>query len=534
MKLFSRILAALMLTPFAIGATFFDSPAQADTITRGGKMIYARNADSLFLDPVLLERNVDIWVLTNLFDTLLAPAPDGKSVVPNLATGYEVSADGLTFTLKLRPGTKFSDGSPITVGDVKWSLDRARDPNNGAWNFTLESIDSIATQSEDTVILHLKHPDPALTAALAIFNSSIMPEKAFEATPGATDADKAKAFAEHPVGSGSFMLESWQRGTQMVLKRNPNYWQMGADGKPLPYLDEIDFQIIPDDATRVLKLQGGEIDGAEFIPYSRVAELSGDSNINMELFPSTKVTYLSLNIRPTLKDGKPNPLGDERVRQALNYAIDKTALIKIVTFDVGKPMQSYMSSSTPLFNGAGPAYAFDLDKAKALLKDAGMADGFELSAMVLAGNADDIATLSTVQQMWAALGVKLSIEQADNATMVARYDGDDFQIQAGYWTDDIADPSEITSYFAYFPTTESQHSGYNDPTIQDLYLQSGKEPDKAKRAAMYAKIQDIYMKAAPIMFLYESPYTVALRKSVKDFVQIPLGNNIFLRAHIEP
>ena len=84
------------------------------------------------------------------------------------------------------------------------------------------------------------------------------------------------------------MFDSWQRGTQMVIKRNPYYWQMGADGKPLPYLDEVDFPIIPDDATRILKLQAGEVDGAELIPYARVHELQADPNLNMELFPSTR------------------------------------------------------------------------------------------------------------------------------------------------------------------------------------------------------------------------------------------------------
>jgi peptide/nickel transport system substrate-binding protein len=528
MKRLQRLLASLALAGLALFLA-----VDAEALTRGGKMIYARNADSLFLDPVLNERNVDIWILTNLFDTLLEPAPDGRSVVPGLAESYSVSDDGLTFTLKLRAGTRFADGSPVTVGDVKWSLDRARNPKNGTWNFTLESIDSIATQGSDRVVLHLKHPDPALTAALAIFNSSIMPQKLFEAAPGATDADKAKAFAEKPIGSGPFLLASWQRGTEMVLKRNPYYWQPGEDGKPLPYLDELHFQIIPDDATRILKLQAGEVDGAEFIPYSRVAELKGDPSLNMTLFPSTKVTYLSLNIRPKLKNGADNPLADERVRQALNYAIDKEAFIKVVTFDVGKPMRSYMSSSTPLFDGPAPAYAHDLAKARALLAAAGKADGFALTAMALAGSADDTATLSTIQQMWSQLGVKLSIEQADNATMVSRYDAADFQLQTGYWTDDIIDPSEITSYFAYYPTTESQHSGYNDPTIQSLFTASQKEADKAKRADMYKQIQEIYVKAAPIMFLYEAPYTVALRKPVQGFIQIPLGNNVFVRTHLE-
>lgn len=505
----------------------------AEAVTRGGTLVYARYADSLFLDPVLNDANVDIWILTNLYDTLLQPTADGKGVVPGLATEFQVADDGLTFTLKLRPDTKFSDGSPITVDDVKWSLDRARNPKEGIWNFTLESVDSVEAKGGDTVVLHLKHPDPTLSAALATFNSAIMPQKLFEAAPGATDDEKAKAFAEHPVGSGPFMFDSWQRGTELVIKKNPHYWQMGEDGKPLPYLDEVRFPVIPDDATRILKLQAGEVDGAELIPYARVAELKNDPQLDMMLYPSTKVTFLTMNVRPTFKDGSKNVLADEKVRQALNYAIDKKALAKIVTFDVGTPVVSFMSSATPLVNDAGPAYAYDVEKAKALLKEAGVAEGTEVSCIELAGSADETAILSTIQQMWAQVGVKLNIEQLDNATRTARYRAADFQMRVSLWTDDINDPSEITSYFAYFPNIESLHSGYDDKTIDDLYLKSQQEMDKAKRADMYKQIQEIYMKAAPIAFLYESPYPVALRKSVKGFVQIPLGNNIFSGAYLE-
>jgi peptide/nickel transport system substrate-binding protein len=433
----------------------------------------------------------------------------------------------------LRQGTKFSDGSAITAEDVKGTLEPARNPKNGIWNFILESVDSVEIKSPDTVALHLKHPDPTLAAGLATFNTAIMPQKLFDATPGATDEEKAKAFAEHPVGSGPFMFDSWQRGTQMVIKRNPYYWQMGEDGKPLPYLDEVDFPIIPDDATRILKLQAGEVDGAELIPYARVQELKNDPNLNMALFPSTKVTFLTMNVRPQLKDGSANPLADARVRQALNYAVDKAALIKVVTFDVGTPVISYMSSATPLVSGDGPAYPYNPEKAKALLKEAGIAPGTTVSCFALAGSADDNAILSTVQAMWGAVGVTLKIEQVDNATRTARYRAGDFQMRTSLWTDDIADPSEITSYFAYYPLIQSLHGGYEDKTIDSLFEASQKESDKAKRADQYKQIQDIYMKAAPILFLYQSPYPVALRKNVKGFVQIPLGNNIFSGAYKE-
>jgi peptide/nickel transport system substrate-binding protein len=308
---------------------------------------------------------------------------------------------------------------------------------------------------------------------------------------------------------------------------------MGEDGKPLPYLDEVDFPVIPDDATRILKLQAGEVDGAEFIPYARVAELKNDANLDMILFPSTRVAYLTMNVRPTMKDGSANPLSDPRVRQALNYAVDKAALIKIVTQDVGKPMVSFMSSATPLVVDNGPAYPYDLAKAKDLLKQAGIADGTTVSCLALAGNADQIAELSTVQQMWAQVGVKLNIEQVDNPTLTARYRAGDFQMRTAAWTDDIADPSEITSYFAYFPNIESLHSGWQDKNVDKLYEDGQKEADVAKRTDIYKQIQKTYMDAAPIVFLYESGYPVALRKNVKGFVQIPLGNNIFSGAYVE-
>src|SRR4051812_824374 len=232
--------------------------SSAMAVERGGIMTYARYADSLFLDPVLNDANVDIWILSNLYDTLLLPTDDGKGVQPGLATDWKVSEDGLTVTLTLRDGIKFSDGSPITGEDVKFSLERAAVPDT-TWQFLVASIASVATEG-NTVTITLAHPDPAFISALTVFNTGIMPKALFEAEAGATDADKAKAFAEHPVGSGPFMFASWERGSTMKLVKNPYYWDKGEDGQPLPYLDGVTFEVIPDDATRILRLQSGEVD----------------------------------------------------------------------------------------------------------------------------------------------------------------------------------------------------------------------------------------------------------------------------------
>jgi len=508
------------------------SLGQSQAVTRGGQLTYGRYADSLFLDPVLNDANLDIWILTNLYDTLLQPTDDGKSVRPGLASTYVVSGDGKSMRLVLRSGIRFADGSPITSADVKWSLDRARNPDNGAWNGLLESIQSVAANG-NVVTLTLKHPDPTLPSALATFNSAIMPQKLFAAAPGANDAAKAKAFAEKPVGSGPFVLSEWKRGSYMVLKRNPYYWKKGEDGKALPYLDTLRFEIIPDDNTRILKLQAGEIQGAEFIPLSRVAELKASPKLNMMLFPSTKVNDIIMNNRPKLKDGTANPLSDVRVRQALNYAVNRDALIALVTFGTGKPMKSYMSSATPLFDASQKGYTYDPAKAKALLAAAGYKNGIDVTSMATSGSADDQALLTALQQMWGAVGVRLKIEQLDAATKTARYRANDFQMRTGAWTDDIADPSEITGYYAVSGATEAAHTGFRSDAIEKLFDQSQQETSRVKRAGLYRQIQTLYTNAAPTVYLFETPYPVALTKNVKGFIQIPLGYNIFERTSIE-
>jgi peptide/nickel transport system substrate-binding protein len=501
-------------------------------VERGGVMTYARFADSLYLEPVLNDGNVDIWVLSNIYDTLLLPTDDGQGVKPGLATEWSVAADGLSVTVKLRDGIKFSDGSPITAEDVKWSLERAANPDNGIWNFLLGSVGSVDVKDPGTVVINLKHADPAIISALTVFNTAIMPKAQFEKSPGTTDAEKALAFAEHPVGSGPFAFASWERGSVMKLVKNQYYWDKGEDGQPLPYLDGVTFEIIPDDATRILRLQSGEIHGAEFIPYSRVTELKSAPGINMEMLPSTRVQYITQNVRPQL-NGKDNPLSNPKVRQAMNYAANKEAIIQIVTHGAGTPLTSYMSTATPLHAGDKPLYPYDLEKAKALMTEAGFTNGFSTSLLIRAGNQDEMGMGTALQQMWGQIGIKLELKQVDNASLTEQYRAGTFDMRVAIWTDDIADPSEITSYFAYSPTIDALHSGWKNEEVDKLFEASQKEVDPEKRKQQYARIQEIFNAEGPTVPLYQTPYPVALSDKAKGFIQIPLGNNIFRSAWIE-
>ena len=504
----------------------------ATALERGGVMSYGRYTDSMFLDPVLNDANVDIWIMGNIYDTLIVPTDDGKGLKPGLATDWSVSPAGDVVTLKLREGVSFSDGSAMTASDVVWSFNRAKNPDNGIWYFLLASVDTVVATDSSTIQLNLKYSDPTILAALSVFNAAVMPQKLFEAMEGKTDAEKAQNFGKNPIGTGPFMLESWDRGSVMKLVKNPHYWGVGEDGQPLPYLDGVTFEVIPDDATRILKLQSGGLDGAEFIPFARVNELDADPEINMELYPGTRVNNVILNVRPEL-NGVENPLSDELVRQAMNYATNKQALIQVVTYGVGTPMSSFMASATPMHSGDSPLFPYDLEKAKSLLAESAYPDGFSSSILIIAGNQDGVAVATALQQMWGAIGIDLEIKQVDNASRTEQYRNGTFTMRTGGWTNDIADPSQISSYYAYSPTIDAVHSGWKSDEVDELFEASQQEMDLGKRAAQFARIQEIFNASGPTIPTYETPYPVALRDVVHGFHQIPLGNNVFREVWLD-
>lgn len=501
---------------------------------RGGVLNFARYDGSKLIDPIYADRNPDIWMVLNLFDTLLT-MKDGAPA-DNLTKSHELSADGLTLTLTLRDDVKFADGTPMTGADVVFSLDRARNKDLTSWADLISSIDKVSAEG-NVVTVALKRPDPAILSMLATFSTAIVSKAAFDAAPGATDQEKAAAIfasGKPGVGSGPFYLSGFSQGATMDFSANPNYWRAGADGKPLPYLDGVHFEIIPDDATRVLKLQSGEVDVAELIPFSRVAELKADPNLKMELFPSTRIIYAPINTRETRADGSFNPLKDVKLRQALNFATDKDALVALVLQGAGAAMSSpLMSSQTPMAVDMSPLYGYDIEKAKALAAEAGIQPDTPLTFTTLAGSADDATVFAALQQMWAPLGVNLVVEQVDSATRGAKNKSGEFDIHTYGWSDDVADPAQVVGWLGYNPTANAVGTGWNDETFNDLYEAANAEMDPAKRAEDYKQMQEIYADAAPLLWLYQTPYAVAMSQNVEGYVQLPLGVNKFDEATVK-
>jgi len=468
---------------------------------------FGRYMDAVTPDPVMNDANRDIWYMQQYYSGLLRFTPD-MQVEGDLAERWEVSPDGLTYTFYLRPGLKFADGSPVTPEDWLWSLNRARDPNNGIWWFTLEAVDSIQAD-EQKVVFKLKEPYVPFIFSPALFNAVVMPKAKVEAAGG------WEKFMQSPIGTGPFVMTKWVKNDEMVLERNPYYWQKG-----LPVVDKIVLKTIPDDNARVLALQKGDVDAINFVPKNRVAELQADPNIEVLMFPSTMTNYITLNIRN-------KPLDDKRVRQALSHAIDRNALIKIVNFGIGEPATTFRPRGSLYYNDSLPGWPYDVEKAKALLAEAGYPNGFTITCQIVSGNESDLQIATVVKDMWAKIGVTLNIQQVEPGLWTDNYYKNNFEALINYWTDDIPDPSQETNYAVVFKTAESFHTGFRSDEVDQLAAAALKETNPEKRKQMYWRIQEIFNDETPMLPLWHEPFIVAVRSNVKNFLQTPLGTYVW-------
>ena len=500
-KLFKRFILIALLCMLSVSLV----PGLAAQGDLKDIFIIGRNTDSITLDPAMVDNNIDIWLLNNLYDQLVRLNPKDNTFEPGLATSWTASADLKTYTFTLRDGVKFSDGTLLKASDVKFSLDRARDPKQSSFfNFSLSPIASIDAPDDKTVVIHLTDPSAAILAPLAMFNASVVSQAYFEKVG-------ADAFASAPLGTGPYVLKEWDKGTSVLLEANPNYWEPG-----LPKTKQVEFVTVPDDNTRILQLQSGEIDAMEYVPLSRVTELQNDPNVTVDLFPSTFVQSLLMNTRAA-------PFDDINARKALAAATDYDAILKVVTFGLGTVANSYMSASTPMYDKAATAIPFDLDKAKAYLAQSKTPTGFSFTMTIVGDDQTDIALATAVQAMYAKIGVTVNIEQVDQGVRSDKYNKADFQMLTSYWTDDMADPDEVTTFMAYFPSAGSMQSGFNDAATNQLVVDARTETDPAKRAEMYAQIQQTIDDQVPFINLYYKPFAVGVSRKVHDLVQYPIG-----------
>jgi peptide/nickel transport system substrate-binding protein len=481
--------------------------ALADNVLR-----IAREQDSTTFDPIFTILAPDVWVLNQFYSTLVRANADATDIVPDLAESWEISPDGLAYTFHLRDA-KFSDDTPVLASDVAFSLTRLRDAEAAPMRSLYQVISAIETPDDRTVILKLSKPYTPLMSALAMFAASIVPEHAVK--------EHGDSFGEHPVGSGAFVLKEWRRGESVVLERNPLYWEEG-----LPKLDGVEWIYVPNDNTRMLKLTAGEVEAATFVPWNQIKDLQADPNISVQLDKSTRMDHILINHAHA-------PLDNKSVRQALNMAIDQKAIVDVVTFGYGTPANSFFPLDGMYYNPENPNYAYDPDKAKAMLDEAGVSD-LSLDFVLVAGDSahDQIGVL--VKDQLAKVGVNVNLVKMEGGQQWDALIAGEYDIGVMWWVNDIFDPDQKAQFcVSGDPENRSYYTNYKNPAVTDLVNAAAVELDPIKRKAMYYDIQRMAKDDVHWIDLYYSPFRNASRTSVKGFVQNPLGRYMLETAYIE-
>jgi peptide/nickel transport system substrate-binding protein len=501
------LIAASALTVLAACGAGSGGPGGATSgggPVHGGNLVIARAADSQSMNNTTVFDNESIWILEQIMQPLYTVTPDGKGVMPWLATGYTVSPDKLTYTFTLRPGVKFSTGRPVTSADVRFSIDQARAAAAG-WGYIDAAIKSVAAPSPQTVVIRLKYPWAPLLADLSLFSNAVV--------PASYGGQSENQFYQHPFGTGPFKWDYWQKGQALKLVRNPYYWEKGK-----PYLNSVTWTDVPNDNTRELQLKGGQAQVDEFPAWSTVSSLMTTPGITMALFNSTRTDYLAFN---ELR----KPFADVHVRRAISLAISRSALVKAVLFGNGKPANSLFPPQVPYYQPATGGLQYKLAAAKQEMAESSVPHGFTTTILVPAGTSDAVTIATILQAELKPLGVTLKIQQLDPNTAYTDYQQLDYDMYLTYWTMDIPDPDELATY-ALDPASgaRSMFTAYDNPAVVRYTHLAEQTYLPAQRQSLYNYVQAQSASDAFMAFLYYSPYAYATSSSVHGFLVTPLGN----------
>jgi peptide/nickel transport system substrate-binding protein len=471
----------------------------------GGSITMSLADDDLTtFDPIIPFDNMAIWTMLLIYDQVIRVGPDGLSLEPGLAETWEASEDGLTYTFTLRE-TTFHDGTPCTAQDVAFCLNRATFDEASQWAFIFSAVESFEATDEQTVVATLKQVWVPFEADLALFGGSIYPQAAFEA--------QGDALWEAPIGTGPYMFESWERGSQIVLTKNPTYWDEGK-----PYLDQLTFKVLTDSNARMLQFQGGELDIVTDVPFNQLEPLRQNPDYTVIQDAVARIDTIGLNIsRP--------PLDDKTLRQAINYAIDKDAIIQNVLFGAGEPATSFLPKM-PFHDPNSPGYPFDLERARQLVAESNSPDGFAFELLATVGDAVGSQVCQLVAAQLAEIGGQITVTQLEPGLRTERVTVNlDYDAAKGYYTTDIIDPDELATFVVLSDGgTSALWTTYKNEEVDQLIRDAQQETDVETRQEMYNRIQAIHLDDAPMIFLFYPTGRSATQSYVQNFHILPTGN----------
>jgi dipeptide transport system substrate-binding protein len=460
---------------------------------------------------------------------------------PGLAEKWDVSADGKTYTFHLRKGVKwqttkdFKPTREFNADDVVFSFERQLDKNNkyhgvsgGSYEYfegmdMPKLIEKIEKVDDNTVRFTLSRPEAPFIADLGMDFASILSK---EYADNMLKAGTPEKLDLNPVGTGPFVLQQYQKDSRILYKANPDFW--GTK----PKIDRLVFSITPDASVRYAKLQKGE---CQVMPYPNPADIASmkkDDKINLMEQPGLNVGYLSFNTEK-------KPLDNVKVRQALTMAVNKQAIIDAVYQGAGQAAKNLIPPTMWGYNDAVKDYAYDPAKAKELLKEAGMPDGFSIDLWAMPvqrpynPNARRMAEM--VQADWAKIGVKAKIVTFEWGEYLKRAKAGEHQTVMMGWTGDNGDPDNFfaTLFSCAAAKDGSNYSRWCYKPFEDLIQPARAEADHNKRIELYKQAQVVMHDQAPALIIAHSTVYEPVSKKVTGYVVDPLGKHHFENVDIQ-
>jgi peptide/nickel transport system substrate-binding protein len=474
---------------------------------------FATNQDIPHLDPHGTSANTSFRVTYMMYDRLVTYDGTTTEVIPQLAENWEISEDGKTYTFFLRKDAKFHDGSPVTSAAVEYSFRRAIDVGKSAAGIFSKVIDenSFEIVDDHTIKIKLVKPfGPFIKALGTVFGNILNPNLADN-----HGEDLGETYlADKEVGSGPYILESWDRGQKLVLKANENYWG-GA-----PTMKTVNINIVPEPSTARLMLEKGELDLLDdtMISPDVIKEMDGKNGVEIVSAPGFQIDYFPMNMTQ-------KPLDNKLVRQAIAHAINYDVIIDNVFLGNGERIGGIVPKGMFGYNDGVKEYDYNLDKAKALLKEAGQEGGFTVEMAISENNEVRRNIAVMLQSDLAKIGVTVDIKTYAWPTFLDLVTSGKHDFGLVAWTPDYADPDYNLWYFAH---SSSKGPGFNlafydNKRIDELLELARKSVDDAERDAAYKEIQAIMAEDVPYIFLAQRSVQAAKREWVEGHEINPMN-----------
>ncbi|AIR67218.1 MULTISPECIES: glutathione ABC transporter substrate-binding protein GsiB [Cedecea] len=426
-----------------------------------------------------------------------------------LAESYKVSDDGLVYTIKLRTGVKFQDGTDFNAEAVKANLDRASNPDNHLKRYNLyKTIAKTEVVDPSTVKITLKEPFSAFINILAHPATAMISPAALQ--------KYGKDIGFHPVGTGPYQLDTWNQTDFVKVKKFAGYWQQG-----LPKLDSITWRPVVDNNTRAAMLQTGEAQFAFPIPYEQAGVLEKNSKLELVASPSIMQRYISMNVTQ-------KPFDNPKVREAINYAINRQALVKVAFSGFATPAEGVVPPSLAYAEKFKP-WPYDPAKAKALLKEAGFPNGFETTLWSSHNHSTAQKVLQFTQQQLAQVGIKVKVTAMDAGQRAAEVEAKG-QKESGvrmFYTGWSASTGEadwaLSPLFASqnWPPTLFNTAFYSNPQVDKDLADALKTTKPEEKAKLYKDAQDTIWKESPWVPLVVEKLVSAHSKNLTGFYVMP-------------